>query len=279
MRAFESLDDPRLSTATYRVVSGGADRTDGVTSGATEGATGAGHGTVVLVGVVHDHPASVFRARTAVEAVDPAVVAVELPDLALPLFEHGTETDGEERAATDGEGGRETVETDGGEQRFGDEMSAALWAADGETVGIDGIDAGFLSGLAGTLRAEDASAATVRRTARSVAGIGRRALACRVAAVTDRGGPTTRADGPADFDCTTADDPATQAADERRHRSRSRSLLAAIERPHADRVLDATREAAMVRRLASLRRSGDVVAVVGFDHLDAVADGLCEASE
>jgi pheromone shutdown protein TraB len=150
-------------------------------------------------------------------------------------------------------------------------MSAALSAARGETVGVDGIDAGFLRRLATTLRAEDASSTTVRRTARSVAGIGRRAVACRFAAVTGREGPGPNG-GSANYDCTAADDPATQAADEQRHRSRSRSLLAAVERPHADRVLDSTREAAMARRLVSLRREGSVVAVVGFDHLEAVAD-------
>jgi hypothetical protein len=108
-----------------------------------------------------------------------------------------------------------------------------------------------------------------------VAGVGRRALACGIAGV--RGGtpdPERIPRGGADYETTGADPPAEQAADERRHRSRSASLLRAIERPHADRLLDSAREESMVRRLAALADEGTVVAVVGFQHLDPVAESL-----
>ncbi|MFC7081645.1 hypothetical protein [Halorussus caseinilyticus] len=39
---------------------------------------------VTLVGVVHDHPASVHRARAVVRERDPEVVALEAPPLAVP---------------------------------------------------------------------------------------------------------------------------------------------------------------------------------------------------
>lgn len=42
--------------------------------------------TVTLVGVVHDYPASIYRVRRLVEAHDPAVLALELPLLAIPLY-------------------------------------------------------------------------------------------------------------------------------------------------------------------------------------------------
>ena len=106
-------------------------------------------------------------------------------------------------------------------------------------------------------------------------GVTREALACGVAGLRDGAlDPDRLPRGGTDYGTTPGDPPDVQVADERRHRSRSRSLLRAIERPHADRILDGARERAMVRRLAALADDGDVVAVVGFEHLDTVADGL-----
>jgi len=240
--------DPRLYDEATRVVSGAT-------------------GDAVVVGVVHDHPASVYRAGRVVEAAGPDVVAVELPPLALELFESLPP------AAADPDA---TGDSTGDDANRPNEMSAALAAADGaRTVGIDGIDPGFLRGLAGLLRREGATLDTVGDVARSVVGVGQQTLACSVAA---RRGDTPDHDriprGGADYEVTAADPPVVQAEDERRHRSRSRSLLRAIERPHADRLLDAAREDAMARRLARRLEEGTVVAVVGFEHLDPVADGL-----
>ena len=66
---------------------------------------------LLVVGCVHDHPASVFRARSLVESLAPDVVAVELPGLAVPLFERVGRT------------------ADEGPDSVGGEMSAALPAA------------------------------------------------------------------------------------------------------------------------------------------------------
>jgi hypothetical protein len=68
--------------------------------------------------------------------------------------------------------------------------------------------------------------------------------------------------------------PARQADDERRHLARSRALLAAVERPAGERLLDRVRERTMAARLRALAGEGAVVAVVGLAHLDAVADRL-----
>src|SRR6056297_2195481 len=82
---------------------------------------------VTLVGVVHDHPASVHRAREVVRERDPDVVALEAPPLAMPLYEtYARES--------------RTPPT------FGGEMSAAAQAAreeDAEVVGIDGPTVAF----------------------------------------------------------------------------------------------------------------------------------------
>jgi hypothetical protein len=58
--------DPRLESAYLTTLDGGA---------------------VTLVGVVHDHPASVARVRAVVARRRPDVVALELPPLAVGLYE------------------------------------------------------------------------------------------------------------------------------------------------------------------------------------------------
>jgi len=241
--ADENTTDPRLYAEATRVVDSAS-------------------GGIVVVGVVHDHPASVYRARRVVESVTPDVVAVELPQLAVPAFERLPTTAGAADATSDGSPANE--------------MSAALAAAgEARTAGIDGIDGGFARDLATSLGRERASFRTVRSVAESLVGVTREALACGVAGRRDRApDPGRLPRGGTDYGTTADDPPEAQVADERRHRSRSRSLLRAIERPHADRILDAARERAMVRRLAALADEGDIVAVVGFEHLDAVADGL-----
>jgi len=105
-------------------------------------------GTVTLVGVVHDHPASVYRVRRVLEAREPDVLALELPPISLSLFE---------AYARD-------VRTP---PVFGGEMSAAIQAADtDEVVGIDGPTMAFTLALARTLVRERASQSTVRSVIR-----------------------------------------------------------------------------------------------------------------
>lgn len=207
------------------------------------------------MGVVHDHPASCYRAAAVVEDVSPAVVALELPGMAIPLFEQFAAEPG----STDP----------------GGEMSAAIRAAgDAEVRGIDVPSATFARELVGTLRAASASAADLVDVASQAAAVTRHAISCRLAALSV---PGTARDPPVDaleYDCDPADPPVEQARHEATRLSQSRSLLGAVDHPVAARVTDAARERAMARRLAALGRTGDVVAVVGFGHLEEIAEEL-----
>jgi len=150
------------------------------------------------------------------------------------------------------------------------EMRAAIAAApDARVVGIDTLGPRFLGRLAANAVAGPVSASTVRRTAGNVGGVLRDALAHRVGR-----GNTSELTGATDGDATPADPPAVQATDERRQVSRCQSLLGTIERPRADRLLDETREGNMATRVDGLGRNGSVLAVVGMDHLDAIASRL-----
>lgn len=217
----------------------------------------AAEGDVVLTGVVHDHPASTFRVKTIVDAVGPAVLALELPPLAVPLFE---------RYAAD----ERTSPSAGGE------MSVAIQAAKTEVVvGIDGPTPAFLWRLARTLYREEAPTSAVRPLLRGLVAVSKHAVACRLAA----SAPWWAADRlpistPAPHGCDWADHPAQQAADERAQLRRAETALNVFGRPGAGRVRDIAREAHMADRLAELRKQGSVVAVVGMGHLDPVAQRL-----
>ncbi|UPV75948.1 hypothetical protein M0R89_07775 [Halorussus limi] len=212
---------------------------------------------VTVVGVVHDHPASVHRARAVVRERDPAVVALEAPPLAVPLYEtYARES--------------RTPPT------FGGEMSAAAQAAgetDAEVVGIDAPTAGFFARLVRNCRSAGASLGTLRRVASGVASVTRHALTCRVAAaVADRTSLRVEVDDPVDHDCDRTDPPAVQARDEVSQARRSQSLLRAFDPPRPVRLRDETREECMAERLSALRERGETVAIVGLDHLDSVAE-------
>lgn len=228
--------DPRLSAESVRVVDAGD-----------------GH-PVVVVGVVHDHPASVFRARAVADRVAPDVLALELPDSLVGLFES--------YAAADA--------ADGGE------MAAAIDAAsDATVVGVDAPDWGSTRALLAELRDSDASPRSVGRTLREYGRLAAEAARGRLAAA---GVPAAwLGDVPGltqAFDCDPTDSPAEQADHEAAHVRRSASLLRSFDVPAATRLLDAARERYMVRRLDALRGESVVVAVVGFSHLDALARGL-----
>ena len=215
------------------------------------------HGTVTLVGVVHDHPASVYRVGRVVADVDPAVLALEVPPLALPLYEAYAD-DGRSPPA------------------FGGEMSAAVQSARTDrVVGIDGPTLGFLRRLARTLLRERASLATVRRVAGGVLTVGRTALLYRLAAtLATRTSLRVEVDIPVTYDGVPEADPVRQAADEREHIERAHAVLNVLTPRRAVRFRDETREAHMAERLAALRREGDVVAIVGYGHLDPLAERL-----
>ena len=239
----DSGDDPRLRDEFVRTVPA-PDRSE--------------TGRVTLVGVVHDHPASAYRARAVVRERDPDVVALEAPPVAVPLYR--TYADSDARPS------------------FGGEMSAAAQAAresDAEVVGIDGPTTAFFARLARNCWRERASPGTLRRVASGVASVSRHAVVCRLAAaVADRTGLRVEVDDPVIHDCERTDSPAEQARDEREQARRSRSLLRAFDPPEPVALRERTREECMADALADLRTRGETVAVVGLDHLDAVADRL-----
>jgi len=234
-------DDPRLTGEHVRTVTG---RT----------------GTVTLVGVVHDHPASAYRAREVVAERDPGVLALELPPLALPLFRQYAD-DGRRLPA------------------FGGEMSAAIRGARTDRiVGIDGMTPGFLRRVARRLRRERVDAWTVRDVAAGLLSATRGAVVCRAAAALGSlASVRVEVDSPAAHGVDRTDDPGRQAAGERRRMGRARSVLEALDPPRSARLLDGAREARMADRLGALCCRGDVVAVVGRDHLEPVADRLRDA--
>lgn len=218
----------------------------------------AGRGAPIhLVGVVHDHPASAHRARTIVESHRVDVLALELSPIALPLFEAYAD----DPSKPPGLGG---------------EFSAAVRAAgDAEVVGIDGPNRRFLTTLVRAFATGTHSASTVRRVLRGIATVTRQAAACRLAAsVTRRTSLTVEVGERVTHECDRTDTPEAQAADEAAQVRRAESVLAALARPPAVRLRDETREESMARALDDLCEEGEVVAVVGVGHLDAVAERL-----
>jgi pheromone shutdown protein TraB len=230
------LSDPRVDPEQLRVFEGPE-----------------GH-PVLVVGCVHDHPASVYRVRALVESLRPDVVGVELPGLAVPLFE---------RVGQDDDVGP-----------TGGEMSEALAAgADvgSRRVGIDALDARFARNLVREIRRESPSLGTVKRVFDSVSNVGTHALSCRLSATLGRLGSARPVRERAyDHEIDRLAPPATQADDEQRQLTRSLSVLRAFEQPVANEIVDSAREKTMVENLTALRSGGSVVAVVGFDHLSGV---------
>lgn len=235
-------DDPRMIDEYVRTLPSEGDR-----------------GRVVLVGAVHDHPASQYRAAAVVEDADPDAIALELPPLAVPLFE---------QYAAD-------VRSP---PAFGGEMSAAIQACETDRiVGVDGPSAGFARRLLGTLYREGATASTVRSSLRAFASVSRRAAVCRLAAgVAARTSLGVTVDAGTSYETSRFDDPADQADDERAHVRRARFALRAFGASDSGELRDAVRESHMADRIHDLRARGDVVAVLGIDHLDPVADAVTD---
>ncbi|WP_418285712.1 hypothetical protein [Halorubrum sp. DTA46] len=214
-------------------------------------------GTVTLVGVVHDHPASVFRVRTVVTDRVPDVLALELPPLSLPLFE---------RYAED----TRTPPV------FGGEASAAIQASTTDrVVGIDGPTLPFLRRLAVTLYRKGGSIGTVRGILHGLASVTKNTLRCRLAgslaAVTSI---RLEVDSPVTYATSRVDSPERQAENEHSQITRARAVMDAFEPSRAASFGDDVRETHMADRLAEFRNDGDVVAVVGRHHLEPIAEQL-----
>lgn len=214
-------------------------------------------GDVILAGVVHEHPASTYRVQSLIDGVDPDVLALELPPIAVPLYE---------RHATDAQ----TPPASGGE------MSAAIQAVDsGAVEGIDGPTPAFLWRLLGDVYRSDVGLSTVRTLFSGLTSVTKHAIACRVAASFD-GSTVFRSavDSSAEHECDRGDPAHQQAADERTQIRRAKSIQNVFGESVAVRLRDAAREAHMADRLSSLRREGTVVAIVGVDHLEPLTERL-----
>jgi len=213
-------------------------------------------GDVVLVGVVHDHPASVFRSEYLVRTLDPDVVAVELPPIAVPLFE----TFGRDPASAEVLGG---------------EMSVALQAATWEKVGIDAPSVRYTWDLFASLVRHgvplDVAVLVLRDLVHSYA----QATWTLIAALAwylFR----VRLDAHErfEYDVDRSASPAEMAHSETSHIAQREAFMQAIESPPAVVLIDTVREETMAERLRQLRRDGDVLAVVGFEHLERITDRL-----
>ncbi|NGM68170.1 hypothetical protein G6M89_03940 [Natronolimnobius sp. AArcel1] len=238
----ESLTDPRITPEFCRHIDGTS-------------------GDLYLLGVVHDHPASIGRVERTLEAVDPDTLALELPPAAVALYQtYAADTNAAEPP------------------RFGGEMSAAIRATDAEIVGIDAPNWSFLRRVLTRLVADRASAATARRVLSSLSGATREALTCRVAATLNHATSMTVAyDDPVEYECSYDDPPIEQADHERGHVATVQALLGSVDTDgSALAYRDETREDCMSDRLAELHTDtdGDVVAVVGIDHLEALETSL-----
>lgn len=217
------------------------------------------HGTLTLVGVVHDHPASKHRVRGILDSTDPAILALELPPLTIPLYEE---------YADDGRT----------PPPFGGEMSAAIQAATTDrVVGIDGPSTAFVGRLLRNLSVDAASLRTVWSALRTLPPVVKQALLCRLASVLAvQANLRLEVDSPAAHDCGPADSPTEQAADEQSQIDRAQRVSRAFAQSAAARVRTVTRNQHMASRLSTFRRSGDTVAVVGIAHLDPLAYRLAE---
>lgn len=246
--AIDVDSDPRLTGEYLRQVSGD-------------------DGRLTLVGVVHDHPASTYRVRHVIKDLDPEVLALELPPISLPLFEQYAATDRTPPA-------------------FGGEMSAAIQAADPDTVvGIDRPTGGFFRRLGRTLLRERPPLETVRNVVSNTVDATNHALLCLAAAtVAGRTSIRLEVDSPTLHDVARTDAPDEQARHEREQVRRCRSFAKAFRtasRSRASRIEDTAREEAMAARLVELseNRGSSIVTVVGIDHLDPLAERLDETDE
>lgn len=215
-----------------------------------------GAGYVVIVGVVHDHPASIYRTGHLVETLDPDVLAVELPRAAIPLFES---------FSTD----------EAGSPSIGGEMSLALKRARGEKVGIDAPSLRYTRHLVSYLAREGVPPILYWRVFKDLAISTFQALVTVVAAVVGNAtGVRLRAHTPVEHAVTKWDSPQEQADAESEHIATREAFMQAIEVPETVHIIDTIRERVMAERITELRERGDVLAVVGIEHLDPVMDRI-----
>lgn len=213
---------------------------------------------VVLVGVVHDHPASIYRVEAVIEEVSPATVGIELPSLLVPVFEQHVDEGAD----------------------IGGEMTAAITAAESASVvGIDVPGPGFIRALCAELLKEPADTGAIVRTLRETWRLTSNAVLARLAHEGVPGLPTVSdLEFGHEYDLPERPSPERQAEHEAKHVRRSTTLLRTFEPPAATRLVDQIRERHMARRLRELAVDGPLVGVVGHGHLDEIQAVLEEKS-
>lgn len=237
--------DPRMTEATIR----GFPRTTDL-------------GTLVLVGVVHDHPASVARVATLLDRFTPETLALELPPLSIPLF-------------------RQYARDEYTPPCLGGEMSAAIQSVEsGAVVGIDAPNRRYVRELLRTLGGDDEARAVTRPVLRDLGRSVLHALTCRLGAVVAASTPLTpRLYRHIPYRVSMLDPPDEQAAHERSHVAQFDAFVGSVDTPPETALVDRIREAVMAERIERLRRDGDVVCVVGMSHLDALERRLRSSEE
>lgn len=229
-------DDPRINKRHYRIV------------------THPEYCPLTLVGVVHDHPASIHRVQSIVASINPGILALELPPLAISLFTHYADSD---------------------PIRYGGEMSAAIQTASTDRiVGIDGPSIRFVPHALRAVRSTPTNWATLG-VVRSIGSAMVDALWCSLAAsippLRNRVASNHRSTR---FSAIATKNAAEQAQDEHEHLNRARAILDAFEPKDITRIREVARERHMTTELDQLRKENDVVAVVGQYHLDHLAEYL-----
>ena len=222
----------------------------------------AGDSSIWLVGVVHDHPASVFRVQAVVDELEPSILALELPPMAVPLYRDYAR----DKEHPPGRGG---------------EMSAAITAADTDFItGIDGPSITFGQALLTELFRSRPTYQTFKSVTTATIRATKTAVNTRLAGWAAGEHSNRFYDGsPVSHDIGWDDPPAVQASDERRQVQHARSVMDTLTPSRAATVMDATRELHMAKRLWKLGGDGSVVAIIGMGHLDAVTSSLTEFAE
>jgi len=253
--------DPRLDGAPVRLVDDGP-------------------GPVVLLGVVHDHPASVARARRVVDALDPDVVALEAPDALTPAFTGGDGSGGDAPGGELAAAAAAAARAPAGAEAAAEQAETEARGEETAVVGVDAPGRGTPRSVASVFADERPDARTAAAVLADLCRLGVHAVRGRLQAA---GVPARWLGGGGDFertrdyDCPRDASPREQAAHEAAELDRSTSLLRAFDPPPATRLLDAVRERQMGRRLAALAGGGAlVVAVVGFSHLDGVEEEIAD---
>lgn len=215
-------------------------------------------GSVLLVGVVHDHPASEYRVRRVLELGSPDILALELPPLAVELFR---------LYARDPEV----------PPQLGGEMSIAIQGTDASVVGIDAPNRQYLSLLVKRWLTRSIPTDLLLPTLKDFLLSSTHAVTARLGASVGSFMPAPpRLYDPIRYECSQFDPADSQASHEADHLSMRESFVNAVKLPPSLVLIDDLREESMIQRIRQLRRNGDIMVVLGMEHLDSVNTGITQ---